>query len=74
MSMPEQVPPVTRGELVDPRTFIRPSRPDDAAQREAAIKQLFFNANYNDPAPYAVPSYARMLASAPIIGAGPAAL
>ena len=69
MAMPDQARPVKRGEFVDPSTFIRPFNPKDIEQRHAAERLLLFNANYNDPPPYEVPSYARMLASA-LPGAG----
>lgn len=69
MPMPDQAPPIARGELVVPSTFIRPVDPSNIEQRDAAARLLLFNANYNDPAPYDVPSYARMLVSA-LPGAG----
>jgi cyanobactin biosynthesis protein (PatB/AcyB/McaB family) len=72
MSLPKQAPPVQRPEIVEPHRVVEVEE-GTPQQRLGTRVLLLHGANYNDPAPYAVPLLPRMRASAqPAAAAAPA--
>jgi len=63
MSMPKQAPPVRRPEIVEPHRLVEVERGTPQQLLRARLL-LLHGANYNDPAAWEAPSYARMRASA----------
>ena len=62
MSLPPQAPPVRRPTLVEPHRSVEV---DHGPKPQLLRMRLYLlhGANHNDPAPYAIPSPARMRAS-----------
>lgn len=63
MSLPKQAPPVRRPEIVEPHRVLEVDKGSPSRLLRARLL-LMHGANFNDPAPYALPMPARMRASA----------
>lgn len=64
MSFPIQAPPVRRPELVDPATMYPDIDQLNAEQKIAMQRLIGFDANFNDPQWFAVPTVEVMKVSA----------